>query len=114
MLVYLLGRTLFTRRAALLASGMWLSLLHPSLVHYARRPVDVLQGSKEVARFLAEPSRRYLVLSCRDVKATIDSTGTPLQVVARQSVFPPRLRHLLDGRMMTPANELCLVIGRHR
>jgi 4-amino-4-deoxy-L-arabinose transferase-like glycosyltransferase len=90
------------------------TLLHPSLVYYARRPVRFLQSPDEVDRFLAEPSRRYLLLSCRDVEATIDSAGTPLQVVARQPVFAPRLGHLLDGRMMTPANELCLAMHRRR
>jgi 4-amino-4-deoxy-L-arabinose transferase-like glycosyltransferase len=101
-------------RIAPLDAPLASTLLHPSLVHYARRPVDFLQSPKDVARFLAEPSRRYLVLSCRDVEATIRSARTPLQVVARQPVFAPRLGHLLDGRMMTPANELCLVMGRHR
>lgn len=103
-----LGRTTATIAPA--GAPLASTLLHPSLVYYARRPVRFLQSPDEVVQFLAEPSRRYLVLSCRDVEPTIDRAGTPLRVVARQPVFSPRLGHLLDGRMMTPANELCLVM----
>lgn len=102
-----LGRVVATiaRPGAPVAS----TLLHPSLVYYARRPVGFLQGPEDVARFLAGSPPRYLVLSCRDVEGTIKLTDTPLNVVARRPVFSPRLEHLLDGRMMTSANELCLV-----
>jgi hypothetical protein len=91
--------------APLATIGVW-----PSLVYYTGRHVTFLPDVRAAARWIVTPGPHLLVLREHDVdrlRAAVPEWRCT--VLARNPMFSPRLKHILDGRAMRPSDYLVLL-----